>query len=139
MAVRQALWGFSAWLAASLTLALSAQDLRPPTYTREQARRGEERYAEHCARCHGADLRGRDQAPSLLAMRQWAVGFKSLGRFFDFVYATMPPDTPGQRLELQTHVEILAYILQQNRYPPGDVEMPADVEAINGMSFSRQP
>jgi polar amino acid transport system substrate-binding protein len=118
--------------------ARDAKELRPPVFTREQAVRGRALYGSHCARCHGADLRGREHAPSLLTLRQWSVGFVSLGRFFGYVYANMPPDTPGQRLSLQTHVDIVAYILERNRYPAGDIELPADVEAIDEMSFSRQ-
>src|SRR5438034_1798154 len=38
-------------------------------YTQEQANRGKTAYAEQCASCHGAELRGGDETPAVVGDR----------------------------------------------------------------------
>src|ERR1044071_3988689 len=57
---------------ALLHAATRAQDAGKPSrsvwdgaYTKEQAKRGESAYAQHCSSCHGPDLSGNDEAAAL--------------------------------------------------------------------------
>ena len=50
--------------------------------------------------------------------------------------AKMPPDRPGQ-LNDETYADMIAYILDENGYKPGDKELPADPNAQQAMSLKR--
>ncbi len=47
----------------------------------------------------------------------------------------MPPSRPAS-LPAQTYADIVAYILQVNGFKPGDAELPADVDKLNGMTIT---
>jgi quinoprotein glucose dehydrogenase len=99
-------------------------------YTAEQADRGRAAYLEACAACHGDDLRGRSTAPSLVEESfafQWTE--TSLEELFVRTRTLMPSDRPNS-LSGQTYCDIIAFILQANKFPPGDKELEADVEAL---------
>jgi len=88
-------------------------------YTDAQAQRGQQLYAQHCSRCHGADLTGmaiippwpsgRDRTPAL-----------GVNLFNDFYYdlplsdlverirISMPQDRPGS-LDRKRTVDVVAY------------------------------
>jgi hypothetical protein len=46
----------------------------------------------------------------------------------------MPADRPGQ-LSPQVNADILAYILQYNRFPSGAAELPSDVAMLKNIVF----
>jgi hypothetical protein len=48
----------------------------------------------------------------------------------------MPPDRPGQ-LSPQTYADLVAFLLSNNGYPPGDKELPTDQNAQQDMSLKR--
>ena len=107
-----------------------------PSFTSEQAERGHADYAHNCLDCHGSNLdNGEFGGPPLKGMsfaRHWAAG--NVAALFSFMKAKMPPDRPGQ-LNDETYADLIAYILSENGFRPGDKELPADVGAQQAMNF----
>jgi len=110
----------------------------PPSFTQEQADRGEAEYAHNCLDCHGSRLdNGEFGGPPLKGTsfaRHWDAA--NVAALFSFMKAKMPPDRPGQ-LNDETYADLIAYILGENGYAPGDKELPADVNAQQAMSLKR--
>ena len=82
--------------ATSASVAQDGQSLWDGVYTAEQARRGEDVYAERCVNCHGPTLEGYSPAPQLAGpefVESWADS--TLWDLFDKVQMTMPQDDPG--------------------------------------------
>jgi mono/diheme cytochrome c family protein len=107
-------------------------------YTTEQADRGRTAYLEACAACHGDDLRGKSTAPSLIEESftfQWAD--TSVEELYVRTRTLMPSDRPNS-LSGQTYGDIIAFILQANKFPPGDKELEADVEALRQIRITAQ-
>lgn len=94
-------------------------------YTPEQAERGRALYLESCATCHGRSLRGSETGPPIVG-----AGFilawegRTVGELLEYVSAEMPPGSGG-RLSDDDYVDVIAYMLEQNRYPEGDEELTA--------------
>jgi mono/diheme cytochrome c family protein len=109
-----------------------------PSFTREQAERGQAAYGHSCLDCHGSNLdNGEFGGPPLKGAsfaRHWDGG--SVAGLFGFMRAKMPPDRPGQLAE-ETYADLTAYILGENGYQPGDKELSADVNAQQAMSLKR--
>ena len=83
-----------------------------------------------CASCHAADLRGGSTAPSLVEESfsfQWAD--TTVGELFERIRTLMPSDRPNS-LSSQTYRDIVAFILQANKFPPGEKELDADLDAL---------
>jgi mono/diheme cytochrome c family protein len=87
-------------------------------YTAAQAAAGEKIYAANCSACHGADLTG-GQWPSLVgdAFTSQFIGM-SAGDVYYVMSTQMPVGAPGS-LKPNEYLALLAYILQQNKYPKG--------------------
>jgi len=99
-------------------------------YTQEQALRGEKLYVESCSTCHGDMAVGTSTAPSLVGTDFLAdFGGMSVGELFSKVIKTMPADDPGTLMPPQT-ADLLAYIFNQNKWPAGQKELPADSNAL---------
>ena len=99
-------------------------------FSEEQAARGQAQYTRSCASCHAADLRGSSTAPSLVEESfafQWAD--TSVGELFERIRTLMPSDRPNS-LSAQTYRDIVAFILQSNKFPPGAKELDADPDAL---------
>lgn len=105
-------------------------------YSTDQAARGKQAYDAACGACHGADLKGvRDNRP-LVGERFWQDwGEDSLGTMFAVVRRTMPRTAPGTLPE-QSYLDIVAYVLQQNGYPPGPGDLTAT--AVNDVWVMRK-
>ncbi|HEY7391486.1 MAG TPA: cytochrome c [Bryobacteraceae bacterium] len=92
-------------------------------YTGAQAARGAAAYQARCASCHdGADVDG----PPLTGdpfIDRWRED--SLGSLYDFIKTSMPQDAPG-KLDEAAYRDVLAYLLQANRYPSGSQELTAE-------------
>ena len=117
----------------------------PPTsvldgiFTEAQAERGRAAYEEHCAECHGEELRGDEMAPGLtgVAFRFRWRGLK-VADIFESIESTMPPEEPGT-LGDQTYIDIVAFLLSANRYPAGDRELAAESRLLEGVAVERMP
>ena len=99
-------------------------------YTEEQAGRGQTQYMQACASCHARDLRGDSTAPSLIEESfsfQWDT--TTVGELFTRIRTLMPSDRPNS-LPAQTYRDIVAFILQSNKYPPGEKELDADPDVL---------
>ena len=91
-----------------------AQGSGPSVYTDEQATRGRNAYASTCASCHGADLRGLNDAPPLVGrefLNAW--GQQRVSDLLAFVSQSMPPSGPGS-LAPEVALDILSYMLKAN-------------------------
>jgi mono/diheme cytochrome c family protein len=110
----------------------------PPSFTQEQADRGEAEYAHNCLDCHGSRLdNGEFGGPPLKGSsfaRHWDAA--NVAALFSFMKAKMPPDRPGQ-LNDETYADLIAYILGENGFAPGNKELSTDVNAQQAMSLKR--
>jgi mono/diheme cytochrome c family protein len=109
-----------------------------PSFTEAQAERGHAAYAHNCLDCHGSNLdNGEFGGPPLKGLffsRHWDAA--NVAALFGFMRAKMPPDRPGQ-LNDETYADLIAYILDENGYKPGDKELPPDVNAQQAMSLKK--
>ncbi|MCD7061392.1 c-type cytochrome [Pelagibacterium xiamenense] len=113
-------------------LLAQADTTAPVSYSREQAARGEDRYASECEECHGDDLRGGlNGGPPLRGMafeQKFANGAPASAMFL-FMSTLMPPNAPG-RFSEDGYADLMAFILQENGFQPG-AELPSDVDALD--------
>ena len=103
-----------------------AQDGEPLTtldgvYTEAQALRGAEVNEQVCRECHD------DEEFIGAFIRSWAGA--SVAALYDDIYSLMPEDQPGS-LPPQQYADVIAYILQLNGLPPGDVELGVARESL---------
>jgi quinoprotein glucose dehydrogenase len=99
-------------------------------FTADQATRGQARYRELCASCHGEMLEGGESAPPLAGgafLANWNT--LSVGDLFDRTRSTMPQNKPGS-LNREANAEILAYILSANQFPAGKAALPQASEVL---------
>lgn len=99
-------------------------------YTKPQAERGRTEYMQACASCHADDLRGKGTAPSLVGEDfafQW--DDLSVGDLFLRTRTLMPSDRPNS-LPARTYSDIVAFILQSNKFPAGEEELGADLDVL---------
>jgi mono/diheme cytochrome c family protein len=124
-------------------LVANAQDASGPSiysgvFTAAQAKRGNDAYQASCSSCHGSDLRATDaEAVDLTGP---AIGAKWNGKTleerFERIRDTMPlgnENTLGDK----TYMDILAFILQFNGFPPGNQELRP--ETAQGIVFRDKP
>jgi mono/diheme cytochrome c family protein len=93
-------------------------------YTAEQAKAGAAIFAAQCSACHGAKLEG-NSAPPLAGpdfISKWSG--ESADDLRDVIATQMPFTAPGS-LKPDQVLAVLAYILQQNKYPAGDSALTA--------------
>jgi mono/diheme cytochrome c family protein len=97
-------------------------------YTKDQAKRGETLYAQHCSSCHGPDLSGNDEAAPLTGanfLSNW--DGLTVGDLSERVRISMPPNKLG-KLSRQEIVDILSYVLGVNSFPAGKSELDSKLE-----------
>jgi S-disulfanyl-L-cysteine oxidoreductase SoxD len=107
-------------------------------YTNAQAARGEQAYRKTCASCHGENLDGVGQAPALSGsefMTNW--NGKTVADLFEQIRTTMPADDPAQ-LGPAEKANIVAYLLQVNKFPSGSAELPPDAEPLERVRIEAQ-
>jgi mono/diheme cytochrome c family protein len=102
-------------------------------YTESQASRGKEQYAQYCAQCHMANLKGAGTAPSLLG-DDFLRDFYSVNDLFIKVSVTMPGDNV-HGLSNDAYMNIIAYLLQANGLPGGAHPLTADAAAMKRMAL----
>jgi hypothetical protein len=100
-------------------------------YTVAQANRGEGTYSAICVSCHpyvtytGATFR-----------QHWEG--KTVFDLYDQVSQLMPKNEPGS-LTPKEYVDVIAFILQLNKMPPGKTELPADPVALRRIRVELKP
>ena len=151
------------WLLAA-TVSVGAQEpvrftrsVSDGVYTTQQAQRGEPLYRSYCAYCHGPDLLGRTDFPPPppdLPPPEFRGRFKpgtpplkgatfisnwtdlSLDNLFERNRISMPQNAPGS-LSRQQNADILAYVLQENGYSPGNGELGLTKEALDTIRIGK--
>jgi hypothetical protein len=102
-------------------------------YTAEQAMRGRIEYMQACASCHAEDLRGKGTAPALVEESfafQWEG--MPIGDLLERTRKLMPLDRPNS-LSPQAYRDVVAFVLQANKFPAGQQELAGDPEALRGV------
>ena len=87
-----------------------------------QVDRGKTLFAMHCAKCHGEQGQGGEEAPRIIGNPSPIKGHKTAQALFDFVRSEMPFDAPGS-LDAQVYWDVLAFILDANRLLPPDTNL----------------
>jgi mono/diheme cytochrome c family protein len=127
-----------AFSAVGMYAAVPAQEIKSQwngAFTVEQARRGEALYSDRCSVCHGTELRGTEMAPALIEdvfSAKW--NDQTLADLFDRIRRTMPQNDPGSLSEQQA-ADLLAFVLQQAKYPAGTQELPTDIDTLKRYKF----
>ena len=110
-------------------LVADAQDASGPSiwsgvFTAAQAKRGDEAYQASCSGCHGANLQATDGEAVDLTGPAFQARWKgrTLEERFETIRDTMPRGGPNS-LGDKTYMDILAFILQFNDFPPGTQEL----------------
>lgn len=117
-------------LAGAALLAQSTRSVLDGVYTAEQAGRGRAVYLKECASCHGTDLTGGESAPALAGaefLANWTG--QSVGDLFERTRQSMPANDPG-KLSRAQNSDVIAYLLEANRFPEGKAELDKQVEAL---------
>lgn len=114
-------------------------------YTDDQAQRGREAYARHCAECHSPGGKARAtfislyRFPALTGAYFWdRWGNESVHALLLVVQETMPLHAPGT-LDGDTYADITAHVLALNGFPSGPRELPpatGDIERLVAMPIS---
>lgn len=104
-------------------------------YSREQARRGEELYAQECASCHGPRLQGFGASPPLVGI-EFAVNWEghTLAELYDRIRVSMPGNDPG-KLTPQQNADLVAFILRTANFPYGQIELSREPETLEQIVF----
>ena len=101
-------------------------------FTDVQAERGRGFFAEHCASCHGGDLRG-GEAKALVETRFWRDWQETtVDYLFTQISKNMPFSEDGSlagTLPRAVYVDIVAHILKSNGFPAGQRELTAESAA----------
>lgn len=108
-------------------------------FTEEQAERGHDTYQRECASCHLDDLLGDGIAPALVGAPfsfRWAD--LSIGDVYMAIRTTMPQGAPAS-LSKQGYLDIVAYLLQANKFPTGDSELPDEEDALQEIIIDEAP
>jgi mono/diheme cytochrome c family protein len=130
----------SLWTASALYATHAGQTAPVGTtwsgvYTEDQAKLGKTAYVKHCAECHGEDLGGNGEAPSLTGpefLANW--NGLTVGELFDRIRISMPPTNPTD-VSAKEKVEIVAYLLKEDGFPAGTTELPETLDALKAIKI----
>jgi S-disulfanyl-L-cysteine oxidoreductase SoxD len=107
-------------------------------YTDDEAARGKAQYNTACSACHMEDLSGSGQALPLAGdafMDIWEG--QTMNDFLELVQGTMPQDKPGS-LTADQALDVMSYILQQNKFPAGKEELKNDPDALKSILITKK-
>lgn len=110
--------------------ATGAKSVLEGVFTADQAKRGEATFMKECASCHGNDLAGDGFAPALAGsdfLSNW--NELSVGDLYDRIRISMPPTGPSS-VTPAAKADIVAHILDANKYPAGKAELEAKTEVL---------
>lgn len=102
--------------------ASSSDSVLDGVFTSSQASRGEQTFGEVCAGCHETSefTGGRFRL-------SWVD--RTAGDLFETISTLMPEVDPGS-LSPNEYASLVAYLLELNGYPPGELDLPTDVAAL---------
>ena len=99
-------------------------------FSTAQSERGAAQYKTACSECHGNDLGGDGFAPGLTGAEfQGNWNELTVGDLFERIRISMPPSGPSGVTPAQK-ADIVAYIMNQNKYPAGSGELEPKTEAL---------
>lgn len=107
-------------------------------YTAAQADRGKATFDRSCSRCHNSNLSGSDRGPALVGeefLNGWLDG--TLEALYSFIRDSMP-DGNASTVDDASKADVLAYILENNGYPTGAAELPADTGKLEMVQILRE-
>ena len=107
-------------------------------YTAAQAAAGRAVYEQACARCHQSNLQGSFEAPQLAGesfLQFW--GDLSPRDLYERTSSSMPPDEAA--LADEAYVDVVAYLLQANGAPAGDLPLTATTAVAIGTVATGEP
>lgn len=107
--------------AAKKTNAPASESASNGVFTKAQASRGSKRFEQVCSGCHRVeDVKSRwFRDPTQ----------QTVGDMFERIATTMPDGKPGS-LSPQEYADIVAFVLKSKDFPPGDKELPADLNRL---------
>ena len=117
-------------LLAQETAASESRTVWDGVFTQKQADRGKELYTTHCSECHLGTLMGSDMTPPLVGgdfLSNWTGS--TLGDLFERIRKTMPMNNPGS-VPRDAIPDILAYVLNVNKFPVGETELSRDAQRL---------
>ncbi len=123
------------------SLPLEAQQPRKiwdGVFTAEQSRRGKAEFDQTCSRCHNLALIGSERGPAIKGaafLSHWDKG--SLADLFIKIRDTMPEGGPGTLSE-DIKIDILSYVLQQNGFPAGSIELKKDTSYLEDIRLAKK-
>lgn len=108
----------------------------PVGYTVEQAARGEALYEDQCVSCHGPIRAIIPEMAALLGDHTFRANWRGrpLGDLFGMIIETMPQDSPATLTPEET-ASLVAFILQGNRMPARETELPHDPAVLAAIPF----
>jgi S-disulfanyl-L-cysteine oxidoreductase SoxD len=121
---------------AAATLYAQGQTTNDGVGTDAQVKRGADVYQAQCATCHDAQLAGSGTAPPLAGtdfMANWKD--ENVGSLFERIRATMPADNPGS-LKRDQVADLIAFILNFNKFPFGQNDLPTDSETLKAIKIA---
>ena len=143
----------AAWALAQTPAAPAAKPIkmRPGVgyYTVAQAARGKVKFEKECSDCHAAEP---GKTPRVAAGGNLTSGFRAIAEkrhnnrplypSVYYYYRRVLEGEPGDdvdRVAPGDKLDIVAYLLQQNGFPPGPKELVADLAAMKGMYLDPGP
>lgn len=98
-------------------------------YTADQADRGRNEFAGHCAECHGGNLQGGAEGKRLNGDQFWTDWKEStVGELLGYVSKNMPRSEDGSlagTLSPSTYADIISFVLSANGFPAGPQSLTA--------------
>lgn len=110
--------------AAAAAAAAASSPVSGGVFTAAQSQAGAGVYAQQCAACHGPALEGGAGPPLKGSVFQQMAAAQALTgeTLLSVVTQTMPQSSPASLPPAQ-YAAVVAYLLEQNGYPPGSTEV----------------
>ncbi|MBY0494439.1 MAG: cytochrome c [Cyanobacteria bacterium] len=112
-----------------MSAAQEKRSVKAGVYAAAQAGRGQTLFNSKCASCH---------APNRFTDDFFYQSFagKPLWEMFDVISDSMPEDNPGS-LKKEEYADVIAYLLQLNKFPAGDTDLPTDKDALSAILMEK--
>ena len=118
------------------SIKLSKRGVWDGVYTAAQAECGKQNFLKgRCGGCHQLDLSG-DRGPALkgdVFLSRWQND--SVAVLFRKISETMPPNAPNETPD-EAKIDIVAYLLESNGYPAGQIELALDQKALESVELT---